>query len=139
MLIAEAGDDLINNQRIVIGLDFIFAKGRLSVKMKAEPPEINVQGILNIRDGRHPLIDPQKVVPISVPIGKDYNTLVITGPNTGGKTVTLKTVGLFVLMAQSGLHLPAAHGTNVPVFQKVFADIGMNKALNRAYPLFLPI
>ena len=89
MLIAEAGDDLIKNQRILIGLDFIFAKGRLSVNMKAEPPEINVQGILNIRDGRHPLIDPQKVVPISVPIGKDYNTLVITGPITGGKTVTL--------------------------------------------------
>lgn len=134
--IGEAGDDIKNNQRILTELDFIFAKGELSVRMKAEPPEINTKGTLNIRAGRHPLIDAKKVVPISISIGNGYNTLVITGPNTGGKTVTLKTVGLFVLMAQSGLHLPASSGTSIPVFQKVFADIGDEQSIEQSLSTF---
>ncbi len=132
----QAGDEIKNNQRILVELDFMFAKGKLSAKMKAEPPEISTRGILNIREGRHPLINPKQVVPISVSLGKDFNTLVITGPNTGGKTVTLKTVGLFVLMAHSGLHLPAAPGTVIPLLRKVYADIGDEQSIEQSLSTF---
>ena len=134
--VAAVKDDLLNNQDILLKLDYMFAKGKFSVKLKATEPEINTQGILRIKDGRHPLIDKNKVVPISIAIGKGYNTLVITGPNTGGKTVTLKTVGLFVMMTQAGLHIPAGSGTEMPVLQKVFADIGDEQSIEQSLSTF---
>lgn len=134
--VAAVKDELLNNQDILVHLDYMFAKGKFSVKLKATEPEINTQGILRIKDGRHPLIDKNKVVPISIAIGKGYNTLVITGPNTGGKTVTLKTVGLFVMMTQAGLHIPASSGTEMPVLQKVFADIGDEQSIEQSLSTF---
>ncbi|GAB1475193.1 endonuclease MutS2 [Bacillota bacterium] len=134
--VGEAADEIRNNQRILIALDFMFAKGRLSSKMKAEAPEISNEGILRIKSGRHPLLDQKKAVPISVSLGGEFDTLIITGPNTGGKTVTLKTVGLFVLMAQSGLHLPAYEGTIIPIFKKVFADIGDEQSIEQSLSTF---
>jgi DNA mismatch repair protein MutS2 len=134
--VAAVKDALLNNQDILVKLDYMFAKGKFSVKLKATEPEINTQGILRIKDGRHPLIDKNKVVPISIAIGKGYNTLVITGPNTGGKTVTLKTVGLFVMMTQAGLHIPAGSGTEMPVLQKVFADIGDEQSIEQSLSTF---
>ena len=112
-LSAEAGKSvrrIINNQKYLMKLDVIFAKGKLSVKYRGCSAKINTDGILDIKKGRHPLIDQEKAVPVDIRAGKDFQTLVVTGPNTGGKTVTLKTVGLMLLMTQAGLHIPGGRG-----------------------------
>ena len=134
--VAESEEELRNNQKLLVQLDLIFARGRLSVKMKGNPAEINDQGYLRIRNGRHPLIDKNQVVPIQIAIGRDYSTLVITGPNTGGKTVTLKTVGLFVMMTQTGLHIPADPGSEIPVLRQIFADIGDEQSIEQSLSTF---
>ncbi len=134
--VAEHFHDLINNQKILIELDIIFAKGKLSCKMQAEEPSINEEGYLDLRLARHPLIDPKKVVPINLSIGKEYQTLVITGPNTGGKTVTLKTAGLLAMMAQSGLHIPAASTSSLPIYREIFADIGDEQSIEQSLSTF---
>ena len=134
--VAEHYHDLKNNQKILIQLDFIMAKGKLSGRMKGEEPEINEEGILELVNGRHPLIDPGKVVPINVAVGEDYRTLVVTGPNTGGKTVTLKTIGLLSMMAMSGLHIPAESKSKIPVFKEIYADIGDEQSIEQSLSTF---
>ena len=134
--VAEHFYEIMNNQKILIELDVIFAKGKLSCKMHGEEPEINTDGILDLRMARHPLIDSKKVVPINVSIGKKYRTLVITGPNTGGKTVTLKTIGLLSMMAQSGMHIPAASTSRMPIFTDIFADIGDEQSIEQSLSTF---
>lgn len=134
--VAEHYHDIVNNQKLLVQLDFIMAKGKLSGRMRGEEPEINNEGCLDLRQGRHPLIDPKKVVPINVAVGKDYRTLVVTGPNTGGKTVTLKTIGLLALMAQSGLHIPALGTSRIPIYSEVFADIGDEQSIEQSLSTF---
>lgn len=134
--VAEHFHDIMNNQKLLIDMDVIFAKGKLSCMMKAEEPAIDEGGYLDLKEARHPLIDPKKVVPINVSIGKDYNTLVITGPNTGGKTVTLKTIGLLAMMCQSGLHIPAAGTSRMPVYKDIFADIGDEQSIEQSLSTF---
>ena len=134
--VAEHHHELNNNQKLLCHLDLFMAKGRLSMQMDGEEPVIADDGILLLRQAAHPLIDRKKVVPVNISIGDGYRTLVVTGPNTGGKTVTLKTAGLLCLMAQTGLHIPAAPGSRVPVFRKVFADIGDEQSIEQSLSTF---
>lgn len=134
--ISEHYHDLINNQKLLLQLDLFMAKGKLSIAMNGEEPEVNDEGIMDLRAACHPLIDKNKVVPINISIGESYRTLVITGPNTGGKTVTLKTAGLLPLMAQTGLHIPVAPGSRIPVFDNIFADIGDEQSIEQSLSTF---
>lgn len=134
--VAEHSFPLENNQKILLELDFINSKGKLSCSMEGSEPDLNEEGILEIKNGRHPLIDSSKVVPINVEMGRDWSTLLITGPNTGGKTVTLKTIGLLSLMAQCGLHIPADATSTMPVFDEIFADIGDEQSIEQNLSTF---
>lgn len=128
--------ELRSNYRLITDLDFIFARGNLAISMNASKPIFNQAGRIHIRQGRHPLLDKKSVVPITVTLGKDFHLLIITGPNTGGKTVSLKTVGLFTLMGQSGLHIPALDRSELAVFQDVHADIGDEQSIEQSLSTF---
>ena len=134
--VGEHHQSLQNDQRLMAELDFINAKGKLSVMMDGAEPHLNEENIIDIRTGRHPLIPADKVVPTNIELGRDWTTLLITGPNTGGKTVTLKTIGLLCLMAQSGLHVPADERTSLPVLKEIFADIGDEQSIEQSLSTF---
>lgn len=124
------------NQKMMTQLDFIFAKGSLALEQNATQPLFNQEHYIHIRKGRHPLLDKKKVVPIDISLGKDFDLLIVTGPNTGGKTVSLKTLGLFTLMGQAGLHIPAADRSELSIFTNVFADIGDEQSIEQSLSTF---
>lgn len=133
---AEYTETISMNQTLMTTLDFIFAKASLAMEQNATAPVFNTDRYVNIRKGRHPLLDKKKVVPIDIYLGKDFDLLVITGPNTGGKTVSLKTVGLFTLMGQAGLHIPALDRSELSVFTEVYADIGDEQSIEQSLSTF---
>ncbi len=138
-LSAQVGDHIEEidiNQKMMTLLDFIFAKAKLAMEHNATKPIFNDQHYINIRKGRHPLLDKKKVVPIDIHLGKDFDLLIITGPNTGGKTVSLKTVGLFTLLGQAGLHIPALDRSELSIFKEVYADIGDEQSIEQSLSTF---
>lgn len=138
-LSAEAGsfaDSIIDSYEAAVGLDLIFAKGHLAYKMKASMPKVNSDGRIHLNKARHPLIDPKQVVPMDIQLGRSFDTLVITGPNTGGKTVTLKTLGLLTLMAMCGLMIPVGDDSEISIFKKVLVDIGDEQSIEQSLSTF---
>ncbi|MDK2867944.1 MAG: mismatch repair protein MutS2 [Clostridiales bacterium] len=135
-LVAESGVSIVQNVEILVQLDFVFAKAKLAERLRAVAPEIADDGIFKLKRARHPLIDGKTVVANTIWLGEHFTTLLITGPNTGGKTVTLKTVGLLSLMAQAGLHIPVDYGSKVAVFDQVFADIGDEQSIEQSLSTF---
>ncbi len=133
---ADHGESIADNFRILVRLDVIFAKARLSYRMEAWPPIMNDKGRVELKKARHPLIDAKKAVPISLRLGTDFDTMIITGPNTGGKTVTLKTIGLLTLMAECGLHIPAGTGSELSTFDAILADIGDEQSIAQSLSTF---
>ena len=133
---ANHTEELLTNVKVMTLLDFIFAKGKLAMEQNANKPLFNEEHYIHIRKGRHPLLDKKKVVPIDIHLGKDFDLLIITGPNTGGKTVSLKTVGLFTLMGQAGLHIPALDRSELSIFTDVFADIGDEQSIEQSLSTF---
>ncbi len=132
----EHAEELAINQKIMTHLDFVFAKAKLALDQNATRPIFNTDHYIHIRKGRHPLLDKKKVVPIDIQLGKDFDLLIVTGPNTGGKTVSLKTVGLFTLMGQAGLHIPALDRSELSVFEEVYADIGDEQSIEQSLSTF---
>lgn len=135
-LAAEHADELKTNLDTCATLDFIFAKANLALKMNASRPAFNKDGIIDMKKARHPLIDARKIVPINIKLGDGYDLLIVTGPNTGGKTVSLKTTGLLSLMGQAGLHIPAGSGSMLSVFNEIFADIGDEQSIEQSLSTF---
>jgi len=138
-LSAEAAahrEDINLDYQMLVQLDVIFAKAKLAYRMRAWAPIMNDQGKIDLRKARHPLIDPKTVVPITVRLGSDFDTMIITGPNTGGKTVTLKTIGLLTLMAECGLHIPAGDGSQLSTFDAILADIGDEQSIAQSLSTF---
>ncbi len=134
--VAEYINEIRTNYQVLSELDFIFAKGSLALYMNGSKPIFNENGYIHIREGRHPLLDRKKVVPITITLGGEFDLLIVTGPNTGGKTVSLKTVGLFTLMGQAGLHIPALDRSELAVFENVFADIGDEQSIEQSLSTF---
>ncbi len=134
--VLEILPELISNLSVIANIDFIFSRGKLAYDMESIKPIINNKGIISLKSARHPLIDKDKVVPIDISLGNSFNTLVITGPNTGGKTVTLKTVGILTLMTQYGLMIPCADNSEVAVFDELFADIGDEQSIEQSLSTF---
>ncbi len=138
-LSAEAGDfadTVIRSYNNLTALNLIFAKAELAYRMKATMPVLNDKGVINLKQARHPLIDPKNVVPVDIRLGGEFDTLVITGPNTGGKTVTLKTLGLLTLMAMCGLLVPCADNSELSIFRRVLVDIGDEQSIEQSLSTF---
>ncbi|HDX9614563.1 TPA: endonuclease MutS2 [Bacillus toyonensis] len=134
--VAVEADIVLSNVEVVANLDFIFAKALYAKRIKATKPIVNNERYMDLKQARHPLIDPEIIVPNNIMLGKDFTTIVITGPNTGGKTVTLKTVGICVLMAQSGLHIPVMDESEICIFKNIFADIGDEQSIEQSLSTF---
>ncbi len=133
---ASFEEDILCDQHVLVRLDLIFAKAKLSYRMNGDAPMLSDDGVIRLKRARHPLIDPKKAVPIDISVGGEFDTLVITGPNTGGKTVSIKTLGVCCLMAACGLHIPADSGSSVPVLKKVLADVGDEQSIEQSLSTF---